>query len=160
MFPHNSPQRFPTASKLPLVSLALVLVTAWLCAVGCAGPQVYVPFERITQESAATRWQSLESLAKRDQWNVVLADLKSYTMVAYVNPAGTSGIRDRIRVDLFSDRTVVETQTEIEDQGLWQASAGRCESYAFSREKSLAEQIQNTPASPTVPRKSTALAAR
>jgi len=72
-------------------------------------PQVYVPFEQRTRVSAATRWQALEGLAQREQWNVVLASPAGYTMVAYGNPAGTSGVRDRIKVELFSDRTVVET---------------------------------------------------
>ncbi len=165
MFPHNNPQRFPTAGlgdKVGLAVLPLVLVTALLSAAGCAGPQVYVPFERKTQESAATRWQALESLAKRDQWNVVLAN-KGYSMIGYRDSTGTSGVRDRIKVELFPDRTVVETQTEIEDRGLWQTSEGRCENYTFSREKSLAEQIEgkrSATGSPAVPRKSTELAAR
>jgi hypothetical protein len=113
--------------------------------------------------SAATRWQALESVAQREQWNVVLASPAGYTMVAYSNPAGTSGVRDRIKVELFSDRTVVETGSEIEDRGHWQVAPGRCMNYTFSREKALAAQIDNNqaaPPSPVVPRKGTALAAR
>jgi hypothetical protein len=139
------------------------LVTAWLSAAGCAGPQVYVPFEQRTAVSAATRWQALESLAKREQWNVVLASPADYTIVAYTNPAGASGVRDRIKVELFSDRTVVDTGSEIEDGGHWQAVPGRCSNYTFSREKALAAQVESsppTPASPAVLRRGTALAAR
>jgi hypothetical protein len=163
---HSNPQRFPRASlgdKVGLAVLPLVFVTAWLSAAGCAGPQVYVPFEQKTNESAATRWQALESLARRDQWKVVLADPGDYTMVAYSSPAGTSGVRDRIKVDLFPGSTVVETQTEVEDRGVWQASEGRCEHYTFSREKLLAAQIEgkrSATASLAAPRKSAELAAR
>jgi hypothetical protein len=166
MSSHNSPQRLLTGNpgdKVRLAVLPLVFVTAWLSTAGCAGPQVYVPFEQRTRVSAATRWQALEGLAQREQWNVVLASPAGYTMVAYGNPAGTSGVRDRIKVELFSDRTVVETGSEIEDQGHWQVAPGRCEYYTFSREKALAVQIdksQTTPASPVVPRRGTALAAR
>ncbi|HJX65053.1 MAG TPA: hypothetical protein VJ860_14010 [Polyangia bacterium] len=166
MSSHSSPQRLLTGDlgdKARLAVLPLVLVTAWLSAAGCAGPQVYVPFEQRTRVSAATRWQALESVAKREQWNVVLASPAGYTMVAYSNPAGTAGVRDRIKVELFSHRTVVETGSEIEDQGHWQVVPGRCENYTFSREKALAAQIDNsqaTPASPAVPRKGTELAAR
>jgi hypothetical protein len=61
---------------------------------------------------------------------------------------------DRIKVELFADRTVVETGSEIEDNGHWQVVPGRCEYYTFSREKALAAQIEaspSTPASPAVP---------
>lgn len=166
MSSHSSPQRLLTGDlgdKARLAALPLVLVTAWLSAAGCAGPQVYVPFEQRSMVSAATRWQALEGVAKREQWNVVLASPAGYTMVAYSNPAGTAGIRDRIKVELFPHRTVVETGSEIEDQGHWQVVPGRCAGYTFSREKALATQIDNsqaTPASPTVSRKSTKLAAR
>ena len=50
--------------------------------------------------SAATRWQALESMAKREQWNVVLASPAGHTLVAYINPAGASGVRDRVKVEL------------------------------------------------------------
>ena len=163
---HSSPQRVSTVHlgyKVRLAALPLVLLTAWLSAAGCAGPQVYVPFEQRTTVSAATRWQALEGVAKREQWNVVLTDPADHTMVAYSNSAGASGVRDRIKVELFSDRTVVETGSEIEDHGRWQAVPGRCAGYTFSREKALAAQIessQHTPASPAVPRKNAELAAR
>jgi hypothetical protein len=163
---HSSPQRVPTedlGDKVRLAVFPLVFVAVWLSAAGCAGPQVYVPFEQRTTVSAAARWQALQSAAKREQWNVVLASPAGYTMVAYSNPAGTSGVRDRIKVELFSDRTVVETGSEIEDNGHWRVVPGRCEYYTFSREKSLAAQIDNSqtpPASPVDPRKGTALATR
>jgi len=166
VFSHSSPQRSLTASlgdKVRLATLALALVTTWLSAAGCAWTQAYVPFERATKESAAARWQALESVAKREQWNVVRSDPQAYTIVAYGNPSGASGVRDRIKVELLSDRTVVETQSEIEDQGRWEADASRCASYESVREKLLAAQIeasQSAAASPTVPRKSTELAAR
>jgi hypothetical protein len=57
----------------------------------------------------------------------------------------------------------VGTQSEIEDQGRWEADASRCASYESVREKLLAAQIeasQSTAASPAVPRKITELAAR
>ena len=146
MFSHSSPQRVPTAglgNKVRLAALPLVLVTAWLNAAGCAGPQAYLPFERKTKVAAATRWQALESVARREQWNVVAADPQDYTILAYSNPSGTLGVRDRIKVELLADRTVVETQSEIEDQGRWQASASRCAGYASTREKLLAAQIES-----------------
>ena len=161
---HSSPQRIPTRNpgdRVRLAAFPLVLVAVWLSAAGCAGPQVYVPFEQRTTVAAATRWQALQSVAMREQWNVVLASPAGYTIVAYTNPAGTSGVRDRIKVELFSDRTVVDTGTEIEDQGHWQVVPGRCENYTFSREKALAAQLEassSTPARPAVPR--SALAAR
>jgi hypothetical protein len=160
VFSHSNPQRSPTerpGDKVGLAVLPLVLITTWLSAAGCAGPQVYVPFEQRTKESAATRWQALENLAKHDQWNVVLAN-RGYDMIAYRNSAGTPGVRDRIKIELFPDRTVVETQTEIEDQGFWRASEGRCEHYTFSREKLLAAQIESNQQAAL--RKSMDLAAR
>jgi len=163
---HSSPQRVPTedlGDKVRLAVFPLVFVAVWLSAAGCAGPQVYVPFEQRTAVSAATRWQTLEGVAKREQWNVVLTDASDHTIVAYSNSAGASGVRDRIKVELFSNRTVVETGSEIEDHGRWQAVPGRCAGYTFSREKALATQIedgQQTPTSLAVPRKSAALAAR
>lgn len=164
MSSQSSPQRVPTRNpgdKVGLAAFPLVFVAVWLSAAGCAGPQVYVPFEQRTTVAAATRWQALQSVAMREQWNVVLASPAGYTIVAYTNPAGTSGVRDRIKVELFADRTVVETGSEIEDNGHWQVVPGRCEYYTFSREKALAAQIEaspSTPASPAAPRP--ALAAR
>jgi hypothetical protein len=171
VFSHSSPQSSLTASlgdKVRLATLALALVTAWLSAAGCAGTQAYVPFERETKVSAAARWQALESVAKHEQWKVVRSDPQAYTIVAYTNPSGASGVRDRIKVELLSDRTVVETQSEIEDQGRWEANASRCASYESVREKLLAAQIdgsssqssQSAAASTAVPRKLTELAAR
>ena len=167
MFFHSSSRRAPTRNpgdKIRVAVFPLVFVAVWLSAVGCAGPQVYVPFEQRTTASAETRWQALQSMALREQWNVVLASPAGYTMVAYANPAGTSGVRDRIKVELFADRTVVDTGTEIEeDGGHWQLVPGRCEYYTFSREKALAAQIEASPsatATPAVPGKGAALAAR
>jgi hypothetical protein len=166
LFFHSSSQRVPTRNpgdKIRVAVFPLVFVAVWLSAVGCAGPQVYVPFEQRTMVSAEARWQALQSMAMREQWNVVLASPAGYTMVAYANPAGTSGVRDRIKVELFADRTVVDTGTEIEDGSHWQLVPGRCEYYTFSREKALAAQIEASPSPPTSPavlRKGTALAAR
>jgi hypothetical protein len=171
VFSHSIPQRSLTVGlgdKVRLATLALALVTAWLSAAGCAGTQAYVPFERETKVSAAARWQALESVAKREQWNVVRSDPQAYTIVAYSNPSGASGVRDRIKVELLSDRTVVETQSEIADQGRWEADASRCASYESVRERLLAAQLdgsssqssQSTAASPPILRRSTELAAR
>ena len=167
MFSHSSPQRSPTESLGDKVGLvALALVTAWLGAAGCAGPQAYVPFERETKLSVATRWQALEGVAKREKWNVVQSDSQAYTMVAYSNPSGASGVRDRVKVELRSDRTVVETQSEIEDQGRWEADANRCATYESVREKLLATQIesrgepQGAAPAPSVPSPVAELAAR
>ena len=166
MSSHSTPHRLLTAShrdKVRLAAAPLILVTAWLSAAGCAGPQVYVPFEQKTALSAAARWRTLDSVAKREHWNVVLADPERLTVVAYNNPTGASGLRDRIKVELFSDRTVVETRSEIEDQGRWQAGAGRCAGYTFAREKLLAARVNDSESaapSPALPRKATELAAR
>jgi hypothetical protein len=160
---YSSPQTASLGDKVRLAALPLVLATAWLSAAGCAGPQAYVPFEQETKVSAASRWQALQGVAKREQWKVALADSQGYTIVAYSSPAGTLGVRDRIKVELLADRTVVETRTEVEDQGLWQASPGRCDHYAFAREKLLAARIDGSDsalASPGAPRKGTELAAR
>jgi len=171
VFSHSSPQSSLTASlgdKVRLATLALALVTAWLSAAGCAGTQAYVPFERETKVSAAARWQALESVAKHEQWKVVRSDPQAYTIVAYTNPSGASGVRDRIKVELLSDRTVVETQSEIEDQGggkptpvvapATSLSARSCwprRSMALHRRAARAAA-----ASTAVPRKLTELAAR
>jgi hypothetical protein len=166
LFSHSRPHRIAIASlgdKVRLTALPLALATVWLGAAGCAGPQAYVPFEQQSEISAEARWQALETVAKREQWNVVVADPKDHTIVAYSSTANTAGVRDRIRVALFADRTVVETRTEVEDQGLWQNSANRCHGYTFSREKLLAAQVegsQGNATSPPVPRKSSELAAR
>jgi hypothetical protein len=129
--------------KVRLAALPLALVAAWLSASGCAGQRAYVPFERETKLSTVARWQALEDVAKREKWNVVRSDAQAYTIVAYSNPSGASGVRDRIKVELLSDRTVVETRSEIEDQGRWEADASRCASYASVREKLLAAQIES-----------------
>ena len=164
LFFHSSSQRVPTRNpgdKIRGAVFPLVFVAVWLSAAGCAGPQVYVPFEQKTTVSAASRWQALQSVALREQWNVVLASPAGYTIVAYTNPSGASGVRDRIKVELFKDRTVVDTGTEIEDQGLWQVVPGRCENYTFSREKALATQIEASSSPPASPGGSRpALAAR
>jgi hypothetical protein len=166
LFFHSSSRRVPTRNpgdKICVAVFPLVFVAVWLSAAGCAGPQVYVPFEQRTTVSAEARWQALQSVALREQWNVVLASPAGYTMVAYANSAGTSGVRDRIKVELFADRTVVDTGTEIEDGNHWQVVPGRCEYYTFSREKALATQIEASPsatATPAVPGKDAALAAR
>ena len=166
MFSHTRPHHLETTclgNKVRLSALPLVLATAWLGAAGCAGPQVYVPFEQKTTVSAAARWQALAGVAKREQWKVVQADPMGHTFVAYSDAAGMAGIRDLIKVDLLVDRTVIETRTEVEDQGLWQNSADRCAHYTFSREKLLAAQIESSPSAAAIPvasRMSSELAAR
>jgi hypothetical protein len=160
---HSRPHRVPKTNLGDNVCLAAAALALSLGAAACAGPQAYVPFEQKTMVSAQSRWQALESVAQREQWNVVQADPKGFTLVAYSNPAGMAGIRDRIKVGVFSDRTVVETRTEVEDQGLWQNSATRCAHYSFSRERALAAQIessQSTGVSPALPQKTPELAAR
>ena len=47
--------------------LPLMLLGTWLGAVGCAGPQVYVPLEQPSQLSAVVRWQAVQDLAEREQ---------------------------------------------------------------------------------------------
>jgi hypothetical protein len=146
------------SSRSKMGFLPLVLLGTFLGAAGCAGPQVYVPLEQPSQLSAVARWQALQDLAGREQWKVVQVDQQARTMIAYHNPSGVPGVRDRIGIVVLADRTVVETRTEIEDQGLWQASAGHCSKYSFIREKMLATQIEGnrwTAANPTVSLKST-----
>ena len=135
MSSHSSPQRLLTRNlgdKVRLATLALALVTAWLSAAGCAGTQAYVPFERETKVSAAARWQALESVAKREQWNVVRSDPQAYTIVAYSNPSGASGVRDRIKVEL----------------PIWKQEQGECAEGAADRNHRMNNGRHSAPRKP------------
>jgi hypothetical protein len=135
-----------------------MLLGTWLSAVGCAGPQVYVPLQQPSQLSAVARWQAVQDLAEREKWNVVQSDPVGRTLIAYHNSDGATGMRDRISVAVLADRTVVEMRTEIQDGERWEGSVNRCSKYSFFREKLLASQIEEnrwTAASPMVSQKST-----
>jgi len=132
----NSQQTIPLHNE----SVMLLLFVAG-CLIGCAGPRAYVPFEQHTKLSTEARWQAVQTLAERERWKVAESNQTSHMILGY-RYSETSGMRDRIKIALFPDRTVVETVSEIEDQGRWESSMDRCEKYGFSREKALAAQIE------------------
>ncbi len=58
------------------------------------------------------------------------------------------GVRDRIKIVLLADRTVVETGSEIEgDDGRWTSCTDRCAKYNFVREKVVVAHIEHAASS-------------
>lgn len=139
MSSHSSPHLVPRFCSLLALSL--------LAFGGCAGPQAYVPFQQPSTLTIEARWTALQNLAEDEQWTMAESDRATYQMVAY-RTSETPGIRDRIKVTLLPDRTVVETSSEIEDNGRWESSADRCAKYNFVREKVLMARIEYAAARP------------
>lgn len=137
MSSHNSPH---LVRVLGLVVLSSALGT------GCAGPQAYVPYQQQSTLSTEARWEALLSLAKSEQWKIVESDVGTSQITAY-RYYDTPGVRDRIKIVLLPDRTVVETGSEIEDNGHWTSSKDRCPKYNFVREKVMVAHIEHAASS-------------
>jgi hypothetical protein len=136
-------QRYPFLShhNTPAFVARLVLLSS-LVAVGCAGPQSYVPFQQQSTLTIEARWHALENLAKTEQWKIIESDVGTSQIVAY-RYYDTPGVRDRIKIALLPDRTVVETGSEIEEEnGRWTSSSDRCAKYNFVREKVMVAHIE------------------
>lgn len=130
--PHNSPH----------FVLRCFGVMALLVSLGaCAGSQAYVPFQQPSTLTIEARWRALQNLAEDEQWTMAESDHATYQMLAY-RASDTPGVRDRIKIALLPDRTVVETGSEIEDNGRWEASTDRCAKYNFVREKVLVARLE------------------
>lgn len=126
-----------------MVALSLVL----LGFTGCAGQQAYVPFQQQSALAIDARWQALLSLAKTEQWKIIASDVGTYQIDAF-RDADTPGVRDRIKIVLLADRTVVETGSEIEEEnGRWTSSSDRCAKYNFVREKVMVARIEHAASS-------------
>jgi hypothetical protein len=121
----------------------LGLAVLWSAlAVGCAAPQAYVPFQQPSALSIESRWLALENLAKNEKWKIVESDIGTSQITAY-RYYETPGVRDRIKIVLLPDRTVVETGSEIEESdGRWSSSSIRCPKYDFVREKVMVAHIE------------------
>lgn len=122
------------------------MLSSVLLAGGCASSQAYVPFQQPSTLSIETRWQALQSLAEKEGWKVVESDGATHQMLAY-RTLDVPGVRDRIKIALLPNQTVVETGSEIEDSGRWEASTDRCAKYNFVREKVLVARIEHAAAS-------------
>jgi hypothetical protein len=134
---HSSPHFIPRFCSLLALSL--------LALGGCAGSQAYVPFQQPSTLTIEARWRALQNLAEDEQWRMAESDQATYQMVAY-RTSETPGVRDRIKITLLPDRTLVETGSEIEDNGRWEASSDRCPKYNFVREKVLVARIEHAAA--------------
>jgi hypothetical protein len=81
-------------------------------------------------------------MAKNENWKIVESDIGTSQLVAY-RYYDTPGVRDRIKIVLLPDRTVVETGSEIEESdGRWTSSDVRCPKYNFVREKVVVAHIE------------------
>jgi hypothetical protein len=135
---HNSPH----LSRI----LGLVVLSSALGG-GCAAPQAYVPFQQQSTLSTEARWQALLGLAKTEQWKIIESDVGTSQITAY-RYYDIEGVRDRIKITLLPDRTVVETGSEIEgENGRWTSSADRCAKYNFVREKVMVAHIEHSASS-------------
>ncbi len=132
------------------LGVAVLAMSLWGFA-GCAAPQAYVPFQQQSTLSVEARWEAMLSLAKTEQWKIIESDVGTAQIVAY-RYYDMPGIRDRIKIALLPDRTVVETGSEIEEEnGRWASSSDRCAKYDFVREKVVVARIEHAAAGPLAP---------
>jgi hypothetical protein len=126
-----------------LCFLALAGMNVGGCATG--GVLEYQPLEQTSTASVAARWHALQALVGKEDWMVVSGDRKKGTLEALVPTADAEGIRDRIKVTLLAEKTVVEVRSEIQSAGVWHMTPFRCPSYHYFREANLVARLDGSP---------------
>ena len=91
--------------------------------------------------SVAVRWQALQALVEKEKWTVVSGDRKDGTLEALLPSTDSKGIRDRIKIALLSENTVVEVRSEVESAGSWYTTPFCCPRYSYFRERLLAARL-------------------
>jgi hypothetical protein len=127
----------------------LTLGTLWILALaamstgGCAtgGVREYQPLTQASTAPVAVRWQALQALVEKEKWTVVSGDRKDGTLEALLPSTDSKGIRDRIKIALLSENTVVEVRSEVESAGSWYTTPFCCPRYSYFRERLLAARL-------------------
>jgi hypothetical protein len=89
----------------------------------------------------------LQALVEKEDWMVVSGDRNNGILEALVPTADAEGIRDRIKVTLLAEKTVVEVRSEIQSAGVWHMTPFRCPSYHYFREANLVARLDGAPSS-------------
>ena len=127
-----------------LCFLALAGMNVGGCATG--GVLEYQPLEQTSTASVAARWQALQALVEKEDWLVVSGDRKQGTLEALVPTTDPEGMRDRIKIALLPEKTVVEVRSEIQSDGFWYMTPFRCPSYHYFREAHLVARLDGAQA--------------
>jgi hypothetical protein len=101
----------------------------------------YRPLSVPAATSVAERWQKLERLAAEESWHLETFDQTRGLMVASRSPKDSPEVRERLRVHLRPDVTEIAVQTEVMEEGEWDARDLTCGKYEYSRETAIAMRL-------------------
>ncbi len=101
----------------------------------------YKPLSVPTTTPLRQRWEKLQRLAGAESWRLETFDETRGLMIAARMSAESPEIRERLRIVLRSDATEISVQTEVLEDGEWDARDLTCGRYEYSRETDIAMKL-------------------
>ena len=90
------------------------------------------------------RWIRLERLAADESWRLETFDETRGLMIAARASRESNEVREHLRILLRAESTEISVQTEILEDGEWDARDLTCGKYEYSRESEIAMKLDST----------------
>lgn len=104
----------------------------------------YKPLSVAASTPVRQRWEKLQRLAADEAWRLETFDETRGLMIGARTSKDSSEIRERVRIVLRSDTTEIAVQTEVLEDGEWDARELTCGKYEYSRETEIAMKLEAT----------------
>lgn len=104
----------------------------------------YKPLSVPSATSVHERWQRLQRLAASEAWRLETFDETRGLMIAARISPESKEVREHLRILLRPDSTEISVQTEILEDGEWDARDLTCGKYEYSRESDIAMKLDST----------------
>jgi hypothetical protein len=133
--------------------LKISVLCSCLGAIGCASARQpftqehvemreYKPLSVPAATTVRERWEKLQRLAASEAWRLQSFDETRGLMIAARISKDTPEIRERVRVVLRPAESEIAVQTEVFEDGEWDARELTCGPYGYSRETEIAMKLE------------------
>jgi hypothetical protein len=104
----------------------------------------YKPLSVPSATPVRARWIRLERLAADESWRLETFDETRGLMIAARASRESNEVREHLRILLRAESTEISVQTEILEDGEWDARDLTCGKYEYSRESEIAMKLDST----------------
>ena len=111
----------------------------------------YQPLSVPADTPVRQRWERLQQLASEESWHLETFDETRGLMIAARMPAEGGEVREKVRVVLRADSTEIAVQTEVLEDGEWDARDLTCGKYEYSRETEIALKLDRSAGGSSTP---------
>jgi len=102
----------------------------------------YKPLSIPASSPVRARWVRLQRLAAAEAWRLETFDETRGLMIAARASHDSNEVREHLRIVLRADTTEISVQTEILEDGEWDARDLTCGRYEYSRESEIAMKLE------------------